>query len=59
MKNDDTKMLNWLIRNGYTPSKNRPWQPSDGRSHPGYQTGRVFIALGGRREIRKAMEIRK
>lgn len=48
----DTKRLNWLIKNGYTPAKWRPWTPADG---PNHSSGYVFLGRGGRREIDRAM----
>ncbi|MDP1774250.1 MAG: hypothetical protein Q8L15_18435 [Methylobacter sp.] len=47
----DTDRLDWLIKNGYTPAKWRPWTLGD----PDSKSGMTMIGLGTRKEIDDAI----
>lgn len=47
----DTDRLEWLIKNGYTPAKWRPWALGD----PDSANGMTMVGIGTRKEIDEAM----
>lgn len=53
-RSEDSRMLDWLIRSGYTPGK---WRALYAWEHQSCAAGNglVCVGRGGRREIRKAM----
>lgn len=55
---EDTRRLNWLIKNGYTPARWRPWTPADG-PHDKFPNGMVMVGMGGRAEIDAALAATK
>jgi hypothetical protein len=53
--NEDTKILEWLIANGYGPAEWRAATPEDLRAGRGRENGMVFVGNCTRETIRAAM----
>lgn len=51
----DTEMLDWLIRGGYCPAQWRPATMEELRAGLHRENGMIFLGLGDRSTIAKAM----